>query len=173
MAAKRGGNMRSEGFGATGPDDEGDEMEQELVVEDDPRQAWVFRVAVAVIFVAFLLLLGRPWEDDTAPVAAPVASVEPAEPDVLVYEVGGTARFANVTYATPSGTSQTFIEVPMRNTAGDLGVTFRGRGIPHFAYVSAQNDGETGTIACKITLNGVTIAENTSSGAYAVVSCSA
>jgi len=39
-------------------------------------------------------------------------------------------------------------------------------------YISAQNQGETGTISCEINVDGVPAVSNSSSGAYAIVSCS-
>jgi hypothetical protein len=41
----------------------------------------------------------------------------------------------------------------------------------HFAYLSAQNTGASGTITCRITVDGVVVSTNTSSGAYAIASC--
>jgi hypothetical protein len=40
------------------------------------------------------------------------------------------------------------------------------------AYVSAQNNGDHGTITCSIRVDGEVVQTNSSSGAYAIVTCS-
>ena len=44
---------------------------------------------------------------------------------------------------------------------------------PSFLYISAQNTGEDGELKCLIQMDDVVLAENTSSGAYAIVTCQA
>lgn len=114
----------------------------------------------------------RPAESTEEGAMTARESMNAATPDELIYDVSGTAYSAMVTYRTSSGTQQATVDLPMQNNAGTRGVRMQGSSIPDFAYISAQNQGETGTITCRITLNGQTISENTSSGAYAVVSCS-
>lgn len=92
--------------------------------------------------------------------------------DVL-YEVEGTATGTDVTLESPTGTSQlTGKAVPLGNrSAGTRGIHYTmPRG--HFVYLSAQNTDDTGSITCKITVDGVLVASNTSSGGYAIASCS-
>lgn len=79
---------------------------------------------------------------------------------------------ASITVATPSGTSQSSdIDVPIRK------VSDRTLGLQlcmapgDFVYLSAQNSNDTGTIECRIEVDGHLIASNTSSGAYSIASC--
>lgn len=89
----------------------------------------------------------------------------------VIYEVAGTARTADVTYETPSGVGQqTGVDVPMtRETDGTPGIHYA---FPAgaFIYISAQNGG-SGDITCRITVDGVVVSENTASGDYAIATC--
>lgn len=90
----------------------------------------------------------------------------------VLYEVEGTATGTDITLESGTGTTQlTGKAVPLANkTTGKRGITATmSRGA--FAYISAQNTGKTGTITCKITVDGVLISTNTSSGSYAIASC--
>lgn len=84
----------------------------------------------------------------------------------VVYEVTGTARNASLTITNQEGGTEQFesVAVPWRKTlrveAGE------------FVYVSAQNNGEFGTVGCRISANGATVESATSSGAYVIASCS-
>lgn len=90
-------------------------------------------------------------------------------PPVVTYEVTGAANGASVTYSTPTGTQQHDVTLPMQNTKGGV-VSFKA---DHgaFLYLSAQNQGDQGYVTCKIAVDGVTLSENTSSGAYAIATC--
>jgi hypothetical protein len=89
--------------------------------------------------------------------------------DVL-YEVEGTASVVAVTIEKPSGTEQANVSVPLTNKGGTRGLTLKfERG--DFVYISAQNQGESGTVTCRITVDGEVLSENTSSGAYSIASC--
>lgn len=90
----------------------------------------------------------------------------------VLYEVEGTATGTDITLESGTGTMQlTGKAVPLANkTTGKRGLTATmSRGA--FAYISAQNTGKSGTITCKITVDGVLISTNTSSGSYAIASC--
>jgi hypothetical protein len=82
----------------------------------------------------------------------------------VTYRVTGSARSASLTMQTPSGTSQRDVDLPTSS-----GLTFTMDG---FVYVSAQNATDSGTVTCEILSDGQVIATNTSSGAYAIASCS-
>ena len=75
-----------------------------------------------------------------------------------------------VMVTTPTGTEQATPSLPLRNQAGELGVTHEF-GPGEFVYVSAQNEGEYGSVTCRITVDGVVVSENTSSGAYGIATC--
>lgn len=91
----------------------------------------------------------------------------------VLYEVEGTATGASLTIATPSGTRQVSdAAVPVtREASGERGLEMTVAP-GEFLYISAQNNHDTGTITCRITVDGVVISENSSSGAYAIASCS-
>ncbi len=76
---------------------------------------------------------------------------------------GGPTR-AMITYRTSFGTSQTTVTLPW-STSGT-----REQG--DFLYVSAQNQGATGTIYTTITANGKNIATGSSSSAYGIATAS-
>jgi hypothetical protein len=80
------------------------------------------------------------------------------------YEVSGSASQASMTYRTGTGSSQVTARLPWRKRLTDLSPGA-------FLYVSAQNQGDGGSVSCKIYVNGRVVSDNTSSGAYAVVTC--
>jgi hypothetical protein len=98
---------------------------------------------------------------------------EPSTPRTyeVLYEVEGTARWADVTMATPTGTRQVSPDVPMTRTgSGERGLAMTvAPGT--FLYISAQNNDGHGTIECRISVDGVVVSENSSSGGYAIASC--
>jgi len=80
------------------------------------------------------------------------------------YRVSGTAKSASLTYETPTGTEQRTVNLPWSKTykfsKGD------------FAYISAQNQGEVGTVKVEIKVDGTVWKHAESSGAYVIASCS-
>ena len=101
------------------------------------------------------------------------ASPLPATPTTsdVVYKVSGTAKAVNLTMQSATGiVQQDNAAVPVRNRTGSEGLHYpMTRGA--FAYVSAQNQGSTGTVTCSIEIDGVIVSSNTSSGAYSIASC--
>jgi len=91
---------------------------------------------------------------------------------MVLYEVEGTAKGVDMTLQTPSGTSQRNGKaVPVTNKAsGRPGILFEMQA-GSFLYIAAQNNGASGTISCRITVDGVVVAENFSSGGYAIATC--
>lgn len=90
----------------------------------------------------------------------------------VLYEVEGTATSVDITMETPSGTSQgSNKKVPLASKdSGKRGISLTmERG--DFVYISAQNQGSSGTVTCKISVDGVVISKVTSSGAYTIASC--
>lgn len=129
--------------------------------------------------LAVLLLMGcapanNSPEPATPPAAPPAVTSPLATPTMpklttgqhqIVYKVGGTATKALITYVTPSGQEQqNGAPVPWRKAfkAKDFSVL----------TVSAQNKG-SGTVTCEIDVDGKAKKKSTSSGAYAVVTCTA
>lgn len=83
--------------------------------------------------------------------------------ETVTYRISGSADSAMITYTTPSGQEQHTKSLPwsrkLKVSAGD------------FLSISAQNQGEGGTIVCEILLNGQVLKRSKSSGAYAIASC--
>jgi hypothetical protein len=79
--------------------------------------------------------------------------------------VSGTASTVSVTYATAGGDTaqQNGVRVPWSHFVG---------GGSDFLYISAQNQGETGTVTCTIRNNGTAVKQTTSTGAYAICTAS-
>lgn len=89
----------------------------------------------------------------------------PSLPSVT-YNVSGSAREVAVTYANASeGTSQATVSVPWSHS---FTCTKSGQ----FLYISAQNQGQTGTVTVRITKSGTTYKESTSSGAFVIATAS-
>jgi hypothetical protein len=103
----------------------------------------------------------------------PPAAAAPARPGSaraefthkVTYRVTGTAHEASVTYRNPKGGTQ--------QTAGRLPweVTFDSRA-GTFLYVSAQNQGASGSVSCDILVDGEVKTTATSTGAYVIAECS-
>lgn len=92
----------------------------------------------------------------------------------VVYDVTGSASTADITYSTPGGGTeqQSKVSVPLTMSAsGRRGMLFTGFSPGDFVYISAQNNGESGSVTCRIILDGVTVVENTSRGGYTIATC--
>jgi hypothetical protein len=129
--------------------------------------ALVLGIAAAIIIVGWIA--GRGDGDSPSGGSSGSSGGESTTASVL-YEVEGTAESATITAEMPTGTSQgTGKTVPLTTTSGrGLTNTFpRGA----FVYISAQNEGATGDITCRITVDGVVISENAASGGYAIATC--
>ncbi|TFD10072.1 DUF2510 domain-containing protein [Cryobacterium sp. TMT1-2-2] len=129
--------------------------------------------AVIAIVIAFATALSSP--DSTSSRSADTRAI-PAEPPApapalrATYFVEGTASSASITASSGTGTEQHDVKLPMTNTDGEIGVSHT-TAPGAFLYISAQNRGDRGTVTCKIIVDGVTVSENTSSGAYGIASC--
>ncbi|WP_162239369.1 MmpS family transport accessory protein [Plantibacter sp. Leaf314] len=94
----------------------------------------------------------------------------------VVYEVNGTATDASIVYSTytagTNGTEQAtgqalpFIKELTVTAGSDTDFTA-------FSLIATNGAEDTGSVSCKITVDGDVVAEQTSTGAYASVSCSA
>lgn len=93
-------------------------------------------------------------------------------PRTVVYEVLGSAESVSITAETPTGTSQADNRaVPLRDADNsEFGLSFdfqRG----DFVYIAAQNEGKTGTVTCRIKVDGEVVSENTAEGAFSIATC--
>jgi hypothetical protein len=84
---------------------------------------------------------------------------------LIEYEVTGSAQSASLTYQNrDGGTSQEDVSIPWT-------YSFTARS-GDFVYISAQNEGEYGTVTVNIYLDGVQVKTSTSSGAYVIATAS-
>lgn len=92
---------------------------------------------------------------------------------VVFFAEGEGTTGASVTMRSESGgTIQLDVSLPMRNEdTGEPGLPSDRFKRGDFLYISAQNKEETGSITCRIEVNGKVVDEATSSGAYKIASC--
>lgn len=82
------------------------------------------------------------------------------------YEADGDGRRVSLTYENAQGGSeQTEYHTPWRKTLTDVPTG-------QFVYLSAQNQTDSGTITCRIYVDGTLWRESESSGAYVIATCS-
>jgi hypothetical protein len=134
----------------------------------------VILIAFALIVVGSIYGASHGGSSTAAAPAGPAGAAAAPTKDTrtVVYKVTGTTTQASLTLQTASGTSQqNDVDVPVMSKSGTEGLTYEVE--PYsFVYVSAQNSKDTGSVTCSIEVDGVVIATNTSSGAYAIASCS-
>ncbi len=105
----------------------------------------------------------------TATPLTPSVPFVPLKALAVKYLLGGSAPGADITFATPSGTSQRQgVDVALTTKSGSRGLTVPGFQRGGFLYISAQNSGEYGTLIGKITVDDVVVSRNESSGAYSI-----
>lgn len=132
----------------------------------DKRRGYiVIAVVVLVALVGFAFWSARPKSPTFAG-----GSVGTSSTSRVVYKVHGTATSVSWTVQTPTGTKQGDADVPLMNTGGTEGLQFT---FPagEFVYISAQNQGESGTVECIIEVDGVEVSRNASTGAYQIAQC--
>lgn len=131
-------------------------------------------IAVAGAVVAFAVIAtGASQPSHPTAASSESSNVSSGSAREVVYEVEGTAEAIDITYETPSGTAQqSGLKVPLsRNGGSERGISLTmSRG--DFVYISAQNKGPSGTVTCKISVDGVVISKVTSTGAYTIAQCS-
>jgi hypothetical protein len=88
-----------------------------------------------------------------------------------VYQLGGTASSADITYSTSDGGTgqQEGVDVPIKRKDGGSGLEFTMTD-GGFMYISAQNKGD-GTLTCTITEDGIVVSNNFASGEFAIATC--
>jgi hypothetical protein len=133
-------------------------------VEKSQNRGCLWVLGAIAVFAIGATILSSSSDNDKPAASGPAALSE------VTYDVAGTAASVDVTIETPTGTSQATVDTPMMNKAGTRGLTFQFRP-GSFVYVSAQNNGASGTVTCKIKVDGIVIAENQSQGAYSIATC--
>lgn len=130
------------------------------VSQKKKRSGCVWLLVVIALLVLWLLIRGG-----STPSSSPSSSYSTPTTYKVVYKVTGTATRASLTYNNQQGgTEQKEVNIPWE---GRLTVK-KGA----FLYISAQNDGSTGSVTCEIWVNDVKWKESTSSGAYVIATCS-
>lgn len=150
----------------------------EPIEPDEPsgsgRPRWFIPALAALCLVAVIaVMVGVSSSHDDGPSQSKVSATPISLTRSVTYMVTGDhTNQASITYETPTGTGQqSDIDVPLtRKSDGDQGLLFHFQA-GAFVYISAQNSNESGAVTCTITVDGIVIAHNTSSGAYAIASC--
>jgi hypothetical protein len=124
------------------------------------KVAWIIiSLLILLICLFFGAALLNPGSKSSSTLSLPSSS----ERDVT-YEITGSAQSVSVTLSNgDDGTEQGEYNLPFRKT-------FKKKPYP-FAYISAQNRGETGTVTCTIFVNGQKFKTATSSGAFTIADC--
>jgi hypothetical protein len=143
-----------------------------------PKKSKVGKVIAIVGGVLLLLIIAAAMSGNrptgttsTAPTVEQPAAQQPAAPAkrTVVYEVTGTGTANNITYNTDGLTStqqETEVKLPWSKT-----VEMKAGEAFQMVSVLAQN-GPSGEINVKITVDGKLVKDGKSSGAYAVVTVS-
>lgn len=116
-----------------------------------------------VIIILAALLVACSGTPEPAPAPRFVSTPQ----DVyVIYEVTGFASSVSLTYENESGNTEqrTSARLPYRKTM------YVEPGA--FLYLSAQNNTGSGTLECKIIVNGQVVETATSSGEFAIATCS-
>lgn len=90
----------------------------------------------------------------------------PNSPAVVEYKITGTASWVDVTLTNATGGTEQYSGVLVPHT-----YTFRNY-TDWFLYISAQNQGDSGSVTVTIYLNGEVVNTATSSGAYVIATAS-
>lgn len=127
-------------------------------------------VTAGVVLVAVAALASFAADNESPEPRERTTPTAPSTHTVL-YEVEGSTDYAAVTMRTPTGTRQINPDIPMTRTdSGERGLEMtveRGESL----YLSAQNQRGSGTIVCRISVDGRVISENESSGGHTIASC--
>ena len=110
----------------------------------------------------------------TACGTATASSTSPASANhEVVYKVTGTATTVSLTMQTSDGgTSQVdATRVPLTSKSGKDGLTMVMEA-GDFFYISAQNQGSSGSVTCTVEVDGVPVKTTTSQGEYVIAACS-
>jgi hypothetical protein len=112
----------------------------------------------AVVIVLIIIgALARGGRGSTSPASSPANHS-------VMYKVYGTTTSASLTYQNAQGgTEQKDVRLPWQ-----LSLTGRNG---QFVYISAQNNMESGSVACEIFLDGVSVKQSSSNGAYKIATC--
>ncbi len=134
-----------------------------------PRNKFPVWVVVVIAILVVLYFVGQNDTTTSTPTQTPSAGTITVE-----YEVIGTDACspacrlrADLTLENDSGGTDQHDNMPL-----PYRTTWRGFGLGDFVYISAQNQGESGTLACAIYVNGAKVFTASASGAYSICTAS-
>lgn len=101
-----------------------------------------------------------------ADAAGSVWELTAGTPSAVIYEITGTAKEVGVTLSNATGGTEQYSDVslPKKYTYNSFSDSF--------LYISAQNQGESGSVTVSIYVNGKLFKTSRSSGAYVIASAS-
>jgi hypothetical protein len=125
----------------------------------------------ALLVVSSCTLFGsapKVTQPDPDPVVVTVDAVH-----TVTYHVDGSGRGVSLTAKTPTGTAQGGPDGPLSKKAGVEGLRFTDFRSGDALYLSAQNGGVAGALACEIQVDGVVVSRNAAAGAFSIATCQA
>jgi hypothetical protein len=129
-------------------------------------------VVAAVVLLAAAGCAGGATAEDTA--ASQARITEAYGTRTVAYDVTGTATGVSLTYTNGAGQTEQASDKALPLTSKDTGEPFAllfEMRPGDFAYLSAQNTGDSGSVTCRILIDGKNFREATSDGAYVIASC--
>jgi hypothetical protein len=124
-------------------------------------------IAIFVIAIMIVIATNIPDKSRSNSESSNQAGIpDPSQTWQVQYKVSGSARSANITISVPGGgTEQRPVTIPYTSPM----YSFKGW---DSVYVSAQNNGEYGSVIAEIVVNGSVLKTATSQGEYSIASVS-
>jgi hypothetical protein len=119
-------------------------------------------ITITVVAVSLLLITCL----SSTPNVNPTRSVTPKNSDVVEYEITGTAETVDVTLSNSTGDIEQYSGVYVPRTFTYHNYT------DDFVYISAQNNGESGTVIVRIYVNEKLLKSSSSSGGFVIATAS-
>lgn len=125
------------------------------------RRIRVFVGIASAAAVGLVIYIATAYGGDSTPQSTPLPSITK-----VVYEITGTANSVSITLSNATGGTEQYgnAKVPQSITYSDFKSSF--------LYISAQNNGERGSVTVTIYVNGRAVKTATSSGAYVIATAS-
>lgn len=141
-------------------------MSNDSLFDQVPKKPEKWMAWAAFGVVTLFLIWASSQNDDSISTTRPRTQVTQPAARLVKYTVFGTAGRVDVTLENDSGGSEQH---------GDMAVpyTYYGRFEPgDFVYISAQNQGTSGTLTCAIWVGDTVVSSGKASGAYSICSAS-
>jgi len=125
------------------------------------------KIGAIIFIIAFIVIFGScmNWLC-SEPTETNIPSSTPISYPTVRYEVGGSARWVDVTLNNSTGGTEQYgnVSTPSHWAYSSFSDSF--------LYISAQNQGEYGTVRVSIFVDDVEVKRATSSGAYVIATAS-